>query len=226
MNTHSDHPARKQIYLPYKSCGFTILELMIATTVFAVILLVMAVGVIRFTNDYYKGITGSKTQAAARNIMAEIGQAIEFGKNITITNANGSGLGGVCVDNTMYSYQLGQQVIDKNPSTSIHQGYHGLIEAAGGDCSVIAPSVPNSPNPLPAGTRELLGQHMRMAAFSVTPNGTTYSIHIKIIYGEDDLLAPALTGSPTWANEGCAGQSGQQFCATSDLSTTVEKRLL
>src|SRR5215813_11934354 len=63
--------------------GFTILELLIASGVFAVILLVVAVGVIRFSNDYYRGVTASKTQSAARAIMLRVSQSIEFGKTVT-----------------------------------------------------------------------------------------------------------------------------------------------
>jgi len=44
--------------------GFTLVELMIATMVFSVILLVITYGVVRFTNSYYKGLNSSTTNSA------------------------------------------------------------------------------------------------------------------------------------------------------------------
>ncbi len=60
--------------------GFTIVELMIATLVFSVILTVVTMGVISFSNRYYKGVHASTTQNTTRNIMDTITQAIQFGE--------------------------------------------------------------------------------------------------------------------------------------------------
>ena len=48
--------------------GFTIVELMIATLVFAMVLLVITVGVMSFTRAYYRGINQSNTQRVARAV--------------------------------------------------------------------------------------------------------------------------------------------------------------
>lgn len=214
-----------------RQTGFTILELMVATMVFAVILLVVAVGVIRFTESYYKGITSAKTQSAARAIMDEISQSIQFGKNVSFPVS--AGLGTVCVDNTLYTYKIGQQVTDSTPFLA-HQSYHGLIATVGGDCSGSVPltisTALNAPatSALPSGSRELLGAHMRLSDLTVQPvGGNLYTIRVRVIYGDDDLLTPPVAGSTVWANELCNGQvTGSQFCAVSDLSTTVERRLV
>ncbi len=214
-----------------KQRGFTILELLIASSVFAVIMLIVAVGVIRFTNDYYGGVTDSKTQSAARSIMAAISQSIQFGGNVTQLAGPG-GVAGLCVDNTLYAYNVGWQVIDSSPSVSNHQGYHGLVVTMGNDCSGGVPAAisntlqaPGTPG-LPAGARELLGQHMRLSVLGVTSYGDLFTIHIRVIYGDDDLLSPTLPAVPDWASENCASQAGSQFCSISDLTTTVQRRLL
>lgn len=197
--------------------GFTILELMVASSVFAVILLVVAFGVISFTNSYYKGVTSSKTQAVARSIMNNIAESIQFGKDISVPAAGAGGAQGLCIDNTLYSYVIGQQVTDVNPNGVLHQGFHGLVVSSSG-CTT--PTVPNASSLV--GSRELLGQHMRLGAFDVTPSGGLYTIHIRVIYGDDDLLT-----STAWASARCGGSiAGSQFCAVSDLTTTVEQRLL
>ncbi len=200
--------------------GFTILELMVATAVFSVILLIVAIGAISFTNSYYKGVTSSKTQAVARSIMSNLVQAIQFGQLVNPNLVSGN-YSGICVDNTLYSFVLGQQVTDSLPFGP-HQAYHGLIESTGNDCSSQAPIVPNSSNPLPGNQRELLGQHMRLGALSVTPAGSLYTVRVRVIYGDDDLLT-----SNIWATALCAGNvTGSDFCAVSDLTTTVGRRLL
>ncbi len=208
--------------------GFTILELMIASAVFAVILLVVAVGVISITDSYYKGIVGSQTQSTTRAIMSEISESIEFGSNIQINNAGSNNIGWLCIDNATYIYQLGQEVIDQPISQD--QGYHGLVvNESSGTCPTSLSSFPYDSSALPANSRELLNQYMRLASFSVTNSGNLYTIHLRIIYGDDSVLNPTPTGNTVWATQGssenCIGAAGTQFCGVSDLETTVEQRL-
>ena len=48
--------------------GFTVLELMIATTVFSVMLLLTTTGMIQIGKVYYKGLVTAKTQDTVRSI--------------------------------------------------------------------------------------------------------------------------------------------------------------
>ena len=206
-----------------QSAGFTILELMIAATVFSIILLVVAIGVISFTNDYYKGVTSSKTQAVARSIINTVSESIQFDKRVSTSLSGSSGTQGICIDNTLYSYVIGQQVTDANPDGTKHQAYHGLIADTGG-CGT--PNVPNSNTALASTQRELLGRHMRLGALDVSAAGGLYTIRVRVIYGDDDLLVPGVTGSTDWSRELCGSNIiGGQFCAVSDLTTTVKQRL-
>lgn len=207
-----------------RTSGFTILELMVASAVFSIILLVIAAGAVSFTNSYFKGITSNKTQAAARSIMAALAQSIQFGTTVHQSTGLG-GAQGLCIDNTLYTYVVGQEVADSSPQATQHQGYHGLVETTGSDCSGVTPVLPNTTT-LPTGSRELLGQHMRLAALTITPSGALYAIRVRVVYGDDALLTPTIGSNPAWPSEFCAGnQSGSQFCAISDLTTTVEQRL-
>lgn len=209
-----------------RQAGFTILELMIAASVFAVILLVVAVGVTQFSNQYYKGVTSTKTQAATRAIIAEISQAIEFSKSVTVIPAGGGGIAGLCVDNALYSFKIGQQVVDASPNASAHQAYHGLVVGSTSSCT--AGTVPSLPvtSAVPAGSRELLSRYMRLGALDVSNVGDVYTVHVRVIYGDDTLLYPAVSSGTNWANEQCSNAAGSKFCAVSDLTTTVQQRLL
>ena len=58
--------------------GFTIIELLIATTVFSLILLISVAGILQISRMYYRGVTQSRTQETARSIIDEVGEAIRF----------------------------------------------------------------------------------------------------------------------------------------------------
>lgn len=203
------------------AAGFTLLELMIATSVFAVILLVVTAGILSFTRQYYKGVVASTTQNTAREIMSELTQSIQFGSTIQ-SGLGGGGVSGFCVDNKLFSFTPDVQVTDNGGVAAQHQGYHALVRsqlAGGCNSSTVPVALPNSAN-LPAGERELVANHMRLAALTVTPltaGGPLYSVHVRVVYGDDDLL----NGTHTT----CKGGIGSQFCAVSDLTTTVQKRL-
>ncbi len=213
------------------SKGFTMVELMIASSIFAILLLVVTAGVMSFTRQYYKGIVTTKTQTAARNIMSEIAQSIQFGSNIYTGLADPSGLEAMCVDNKLFSYQIGQQVKDKGGVTAQHQAYHGIVvDTTGSTCAETSlPIALPATAGLATGQRELLGDNMRLGALEITNDGSAYTIRVRVIYGDDDVLSPTVTSSTTaagWSTTACAAESrSSQYCAVSDLTTTVQKRL-
>lgn len=217
--------------------GFTILELMVASTVFAVIMLVVAFGVISFTNSYSNGIISSVVQSSARSIMAQISDTIEFSEGSPIIISAGSDSNNqneLCVDgSTMYIWVLGQEVTDNSTNISQHQAYQALLDSNYPCDSILTSNFSTwinaqNPNNGNAFVRELLGQHMRLNTLSLTTSGDNlYTIHIRVIYGDDDLLTPSVSNNTNWetTTESCAPGAGSQFCAVSDLTTTVEQRL-
>lgn len=220
------------------SAGFTLIELLVATSVFAVALMVVTAGILSFTRQYYKGVISSTTQNTARAIMSEVTQSIQFGSTIR-PDLGGPGVKGFCVDNKLFSYATGKQVTDNAPVSAEHQVYHALIRSqltSGCSDSAAPITLPNTAN-LPTGERELLANHMRLAALEVKPiaaGSSLYSVHVRVVYGDDDLLcsiaaADCNVGSISThldaTDLSCKGSIGSQFCAVSDLTTTVQKRL-
>ena len=205
------------------AAGFTIIELLVATLVFSVVLLLIAVGVLQFNHAYYSGITQTNTQDTARSILEQISQDIQFsGDQITSPIANGGTEQGFCIGSDRYSYRLGWQLVDTAPNVSMHQTSHALVKDSPGLCGGM--SAQNFSNPLTAGSKELLGPNMRLSKLSVTQvPGTTnlYTVDVRVVYGDDDLLTSPATGSGTT----CQVVSGAQFCAVSELSTVVQKRI-
>lgn len=216
--------------LPQKqTAGFTIVELMIATLVFSVILIVITSGIISLTNQYYKGITSSKTQSEARGLMDAITQDIQLsptsGLGVVGTQAGGS-VSYFCTGTHLYRFVLGQQLVDGPPNGVLHQSNHVLVESQiGGTGCASDPG--NFPATMSSNDRELMAPGMRLESLSVqdvTPSGSTstlWRVNIRVLSGDDDLFVP----TPPDATSLCKGGSGGQFCAISELTTTVEQRL-
>ena len=201
--------------------GFTIIELLVATAVFAVVLIVVTTGIVQVTRVYYKGLTEANTQDTARNIMDIISQSIQFsGDDVTTTSPSTPGVAAqFCVGSQQFSYTLGYQVVD-NPDPTKFQTYHALVVREVGTCST-GTAGQNVRLQTVTG-RELLNPRMRLSNLSVTSVGTNlYKVDVRIVYGDDDLL-----DNPTTATAACQSvQSGRQFCAVSSLSTVVQKRV-
>ncbi|HET6924791.1 MAG TPA: hypothetical protein VFH39_03110 [Candidatus Saccharimonadales bacterium] len=220
------------------AAGFTIVELMIATLVFSMVLLVVTYGVLHFTHDYYQGVNSSTTQGVARNVADTLSQAIQFGGSTPIGSPSGSTSGYLCAGNVEFNYRL-----DKTVGNS---GSWALLRfPITGTCYTGA--VPNAP----AGTKptEMLQPRMRLLKFDVSPvsaGSLLYKVDIGIALGEDDLLCDTKVTPPT-STGGCdtsaaslgalplpgdadsirckASSGAAQFCDVALLSTVAQTRL-
>lgn len=188
--------------------GFTIVELLIATLIFSVVLLIVTVGIIQISRVYYKGITESNTQNVTRNIADTISQAIQFNGGI-VTNTPNSASGVFCVGNQQFSYRRGIMLTEATSTSN-----YSLLQSTTSGCTSSS-LVPTS------NFKELVAPKMRLSNLVVQKTGTNlYTITIKVTYGDDDLLNNATSTNPT-----CKVGAGSQFCSISELTTTVVKRV-
>lgn len=205
------------------SKGFTIVEIMIATLVFSVVLVLITTGIIEFTRVYYGGVNQAQTQNVAKRIIENISQAIQFsGESVTDMKPGVGGWQGVCIGSNAYQYRLGQQLVDSGAGGDkvtqafiLTTGLTGCADATAGSASSLN------------GGRELLSPNMRVSNLEVKSlSGSLYSVTIEVAFGDDDLLH-SMTGSDgaQATDVACNSSAGSQFCAVSKLSTTVEQRL-
>lgn len=204
--------------------GFTIIELLVATMVFSVILLILMAALLQIGRIYYKGVTNSKTQEVARTVIEDVSKVIQFsGGDIAFDVNGGSSPKAVCIGSRRYTYDFNKQVKGDTPPRALIADNSGsgscLIQTSGGS--------------------ELMAEGMRLVDFSVTQDGSRtslYHVKVKVAYGDDDLLcSPSQSGdcdsngtSPHLGNKDLtckSSRAGTQFCSTSELSTTVQKRL-
>lgn len=219
MRTSTSLPIQER----QKQFGFTILELMVATMVFSIILLVVAAGILSFTNQYIKGITSSNTQAVARAVMSDVVQTVQFSSgqlspaNVTLTPTQ------TCVGSVAYYYTKGQKVTN---------GQHGLVK----DVGFCDPAGANFSS-LTATQHEMLNQNMRVAEFSIDQlSSNTVKVTVSVVSGDYDMLTDkngALLTSEVmppsapfdWTTVHCKPGAGSQFCGVSRLTTFVQGRI-
>ena len=204
--------------------GFTIIELMIATTVFSLVLLLCAAGLIQIGRTYNKGLTTNKTQATARSLIEEISRAIQFsgGAVATTPTTRTPGVPYVfCVDDKRYTVLPDKQLKD-SPADNTQSKYAVVSDTFAG-CSASSPPAAVTDNGFNISSlvngRELLAPNMRIARLEVNskPNNL-YEVIVRVVYGDEDLLDNS--------HSNCRNvKAGTQFCAVSELSTVVEKRL-
>jgi prepilin-type N-terminal cleavage/methylation domain-containing protein len=208
-----------------KQQGFTIIELLIATLVFSIVMVVCLSAFLRTGQLYYKAIYLARTQEAARDISDDIVNELRHNGGATPLlpdSIAGHQVYFLCVGNQRYSFMSGHEVdVGSESGTNF-----GLVRDDMPSSGCVSPSTAG----FSANHTELLNDKMRLVATGtgagqsdllITPiavaSGSTYDIHIHIDFGDDDLLDnPALPGTT------CVGPlGGSQFCATTDIDTTV-----
>lgn len=229
--------------------GFTIIELMFSTVVFSLILLLCLASLVQIGKLYYKGVTTAQTQEATRNVMDELTQSVQLnagtisfptppaGPDIApvpsqpaTTNTSGY----FCIGDILYSYVIDRQQTDGTADPQLKQIHHVLWAQDLTNCASTAtgPSDLTLDTPSAASThgRELLGPHMRLLRINIThPLGSTapnlWQIDLAVGYGDDDLFLVDNAATPV--RKYCkTADAGTQFCATSELNTIVNRRLV
>ncbi len=203
-----------------QSDGFTIIELMIAITIFSVVLLAAGATLTQISRLYYKGVITNKTQNISRGLIDEISQNLQFSSGVVNSATNGQ-TQSVCVGSTRYTFILNKQ-IKQGDTRTLHALWRDKISGAG-SCGDSQPNLSDE-NPIGDEGQELLETGMRLKSLSVTDTGRNeiYSITVGVIYGDDDLINFTSSGDP----KDCKGDiTGSQWCALSELTTQIYSRV-
>lgn len=204
--------------------GFTILELLISTVVFGVLLLIVSVAIVGLTRNFYRGVNKSKTQEVARTISEQVAKAIQYSKTQPQALVPVGNVQAWCISNTRYAFIESRQL-----GTGAGQVPAALVR--GPDCAN-----PTSPLTRSASETEMLGEGMRLANLEILPDSTgeVWSVRVRVVLGEDDLVCSPSAGdcgatststNQTAADLECKQFAGSQFCAVAEYSTIVVRRL-
>ena len=213
--------------------AFTVVELMIAISILATILVMASVVMIGIGSIYQKGVTVINLQNSTRNVLDEMSSDIQLNGANPVTpigiKINNSGVTAtmyaICLGNVRYSYY------EYNSSMTILPKYDLWKDTmtSSASCAPLNlwqtnPSCLGSNNNcLPSSNgsgQDLLGDNTHIFNLTASPidNSTNvYRLEFQAVYtSSGDLLSN---------NNTCINNAGQQFCATSSLSTIVTRRL-
>lgn len=211
---------------PRESNGFTIVELLIATTVLTVVLVGASFVLVQVGRLYYKGSITAKTQSAGRNIVDSISRPIQLRGGIPSTPTEHPTVPNtyvVCVGNQRFTYQTQYQV-GTGPNRRPHAVWRDTIQNQG-ECLTTAPNITNTTISTPG--ESMLSDGMRLFELGIDPSPTgaagIYVISVRMGYGE---LTTFSTDPVTTEPNGCLGQvAGGQFCAYAAYNTSVNARI-
>jgi prepilin-type N-terminal cleavage/methylation domain-containing protein len=211
--------------------GFTIVELMLATAVFSIILLVALGSFLQIGRLFYKGVSLTSLQNVATQALNDITNNIQTASSVSAVTSTGTGgYTYFCIDNYRYTYTThsynSQQVSNTaDPSASVPNyssgsaGTFGLLKdnsGCGVPCQTGGPNSGcfNQTNPV-----EMLGANMRLANITITNVAQNlYNIKMVVAYGDDSVLNFSLVAPYAACISGSANQA---FCSVVTTSTTV-----
>ena len=224
-------PARPKV-----SGGFTIIELLIATAVFSIVLMTALASFLQIGRLFYQGVSTTQTQTVVNQLFQDIVGNFQTAANISPAQSDGKpgGYTYYCIGNSRYTYNIGQRVILAglpNHAQLASGGNFGLLkDVLPGATACATPCDDLGGSVCPAGAVpfkspiEVLGDNMRLESFnlqqspSVSPN--FYNVSVVVAYGDDDLLNYTDPKDPSTVF--CRGGSfNQQFCAVSRLDSGV-----
>lgn len=216
--------------------GFTIIELMIATVVFSVVLLVILGSFLQVGRMYYKGVSLASTQNAARNLTDSITNDVRFtafGPNYSFTSnqvVDYAGAKYFCVGAHRYTYTLGEKLTTagyQDPDQLKGIWAETFKNAGAGVCPR-----PGEPGIDISESNQLLSPNMQVNKFDYVCEFDRCNISLHIIYygGDDQVFTssehptqPSLAITDPDAT--CTGSLfSSQFCGAIDLNTTVLTR--
>lgn len=216
--------------------GFTLVELLLAMAVFSFVLTICLAAFIQINRLYYRGISISKSQETARNLVTELTGRIQAGtvsfpsrplQPIDFPDATRHHQAYFCIGDVVYYYKLAVRATDipaAVASAPQQGGRHILTRwTAPNFCTTAEPPTVND---FRVGARavELVDDNTSLHHFTVTGS----RIEMTIAYGSPDLIDPASLG-PVGSNGDspdirCNGGRDVTFCGISQLETEVVTR--
>lgn len=213
--------------------GFTLVELMIALSILSTILVMGTVIMIQISKWYAKGVNASNLQNASREIAGDITSALQFSGAGLSSGASGA-IQAYCLGNVRYTYVLGKALGTdygaEPPVNTRHVLWRDYLKSPdAASCLPVANfATADKPSDLYSDTEqggfEMVGEHMRLVKFAIQENpgsnGSIFSVNLYMAYGDSDLYATNSRGEAI-----CRGGKGNEYCSTSNIVTTVTRRL-
>lgn len=203
--------------------GFTIVELMIAISVFSVAVLLITMGVMVISRQYQQSATKTKLEASNREIHQTITQAVQFTGGTPIPNTSDASWDAFCVGTQRFVY--GKQLANYDSTTygSLKAGLYvdTVVEGTcpnpdlagtliGGGAGILA--IVDRDNLLPPGSKVIMFKYDTLSNMFST----------KFVSSDADLLTLPGTADAITCN---AAVAGKEFCAVVQLQSSAIRRV-
>lgn len=195
--------------------GFTIIELLLSTAFFTVVMLMVVAGYVQINRSYVRGLTTKEVQNASRAVVDDISRAIRDADNAQEVDT--SGLNRLCFGQTRYVWNQETDGSFSNVTFSDTSNFITLARSTA-PASCTDPIVENQPT-----TEVLLDERLEVQYLDVSQIGTTDSFRIKLVISTkaQGLLEDF---ERTGEDALCAPQRGDEFCDVATLETVVTVR--
>jgi prepilin-type N-terminal cleavage/methylation domain-containing protein len=227
VNSHK----MSNLYKTHKNTqGFTLIELMIATIIFSMVLLVMLAGFLQVSRMFYKGVTISSTNEAARTLVDSIINDYRFTQSAVPIASSGSKRY-FCIGSHRYTY-----ITAGNAGVGAKVDSGDLVAPTSNSMKagivVDTVSTCNAPNNIGTNARQLIGLNMQLNDFNFIPANNGVFVHARVVfYGVDNQVFTSVANpnNPDLAlldaDAHCEGDLlNTSFCAMADFRSTVALR--
>jgi prepilin-type N-terminal cleavage/methylation domain-containing protein len=189
--------------------GFTIVELMIAVSVFSTAMVLVLAGVVFISRQYQQTSNRVALEEASRNIHQQITQSIQFSGTNIVSEITVGPYSAVCAGNYMYIFGANEPV---DSQAAYYFQPEGLFikENPGTACDPALVNITGERNLLPVGAKVTL--------FSITATGNVSTVFSK---SPEDLLN-FIGGGEVSCNTTI---TGKEFCATVKLDSSASRRV-
>lgn len=193
-----------------KDSGFTILELMIAISVFSVAIILVTTGVILVGRYYQQGATKSKLLATTREIHSQ------FTQNVQLSASSSVYIGGIVTWNsTDYYYNC----IGNTRYLLSAQGDFMTEDITGKSCTS-EETVENPIHPLPKDARAVRGSD-GTEAFAITNKHGLYQLETRFVIGSQDMFV-----DDDYKNVCQNNVLGSAFCSVVSLNSEAARKVI
>lgn len=199
----------------HKQAGFTIVETMIAISVFTVLALLTTLVVIQIGRSYQLAATKTQLLDASRQVHATFTQTVQYGADVSSSVGTASGFNVWCAGTTRFAWKV---------SDSSH--YYTYTSAGGGSLYSDTVAGPNACSSAfaPNSAKRLLPPQSFVTEFvpqQVTGNPNLYSLSTRFGVGTPDMFS----GNDVVNGSCLSGLVGVEFCAVVQYDSSALKRI-
>lgn len=218
--------------------GFTIIELLVATAVFSLVLMAAVSGFLQIGRLFYKGVVTNRTQVVANQLLASIVADIQDSPasgTIAIVNDPPDpsvGYTYFCAGGARYTLNFDKPLDIAN--INFTDGFGVLRDELPGNNACAPPCVTGAPSPYDCSAakyefnnpEELLANNIRLDSLSLgspVSNPTQlYNVKVRVVSGDDETVqidtAQPLSASNVVCN---SNLQTSQYCSAASVSNVV-----